>query len=350
MDSALQHIQDKHIKQAKRPPLNHRNAAGHDDEVTGPFEDPRFCWVSAVQESGDAEICAWSGYAVIQDFIFSMNSILELCSDLSYHVARPQNPSIRNGVGPSLLPTSLTSAFCSILSNYITLAKHLSLINRAEHLANTKGGTDPIETFIGLETRRTKAVQQALDYLKKARLDIILLHTTRREVDCLRIQSVDIHLLAIAFIHSLHSFVLPGDQGQDIIRTYRKYLSVLRGRASRRPQRRVFLDIQGFQEELDALKVLTETQIKVAEEYVCLLYPGSFRVTNTARMEMYPAEYEVWTKLDKTLEDRWEELDRLSQQSRRLKDDVKQAIEILEEDHGKAIRVFTVVTLFFLPL
>ncbi|KAM3552768.1 hypothetical protein MY1884_007032 [Beauveria asiatica] len=36
--------------------------------------------------------------------------------------------------------------------------------------------------------------------------------------------------------------------------------------------------------------------------------------------------------------------------SQRLREQVKQSIEILEEGHGKAIRVFTIVTLFFLPL
>lgn len=97
----------------------------------------------------------------------------------------------------------------------------------------------------------------------------------------------------MAFLHSFHSLTLSGDQDQEIIRTYQKYLSVLLGRASRRPQRRVFLDIQEFQEELDALKALTEAQMKVAEEYVSLLCPGFFRVTDTTRTEMYPAEYEV---------------------------------------------------------
>jgi hypothetical protein len=40
----------------------------------------------------------------------------------------------------------------------------------------------------------------------------------------------------------------------------------------------------------------------------------------------------------------------LREKSQLLKEQVKQTIEILEEDHGKAIRVFTFVTLLFLPL
>jgi hypothetical protein len=44
------------------------------------------------------------------------------------------------------------------------------------------------------------------------------------------------------------------------------------------------------------------------------------------------------------------DIDILKVKAKSLKGQVKQTIEILEEDHGKAIRVFTIVTLFFLPL
>ena len=43
-------------------------------------------------------------------------------------------------------------------------------------------------------------------------------------------------------------------------------------------------------------------------------------------------------------------LDTLGQHAQRLKGDVKQTVEIIDEGHGRAIRVFTIVTLFFLPM
>ena len=174
-----------------------------------------------------------------------MDSVLRHCDDLSLYVARPRGPSTKNRVEQPLLPTSLTSAFCSSISNYITVAKRLTLINRAEYIGNTKGWSYGNDTVLDLRDSKCEAVQQTLDDLQKARLDIILLHSTRREVNCLRIQSVDIHFLAMVLLHSVHSFTLSGDQGQDIIRTYQKRLSVLRGQASRQPQRRVSLE-QGF--------------------------------------------------------------------------------------------------------
>jgi Mg2+ and Co2+ transporter CorA len=49
----------------------------------------------------------------------------------------------------------------------------------------------------------------------------------------------------------------------------------------------------------------------------------------------------------------WQEtaqLSQLLQQVQRLIEDNKTSIEINDDDHGKAIRVFTVVTLVFLPM
>ena len=337
---ALAHISDKHIKPANGLP----------DADIRPPDNPSLCWISSTQDVSHADLYTWRGCSAVHNFIHTLRPISKLCEELFYCVTRPHGSTDGNRSAPSLLPTALTSGFCSILASYLFLAKMLSLINRAEYWSDQSEKSDLYGRIYSLQMKIDDSFQQASDHLEKAKLHIILLCSTRREVDCLRIQSVDVNTLAIAFLQNNQTFALPGDKSQDLLQVYREYLSVLRGRARRRPQRRVFLDIQGFQEELDALKGHTDTQIRVAKKYLSLLYPGSFRVTNTARMERYGAEYELWKQVDGLLEDRRGELDRLTEQSRRLKDDVKQAIEILEEDHGKAIRVFTVVTLFFLPL
>ena len=338
---ALRHISDKHITHTKLKV----------DPVNRPFDDPSLCWIRLIGEAPQNELRKWPGYWAIRDFLDEIVPISNLCEDLFYYVARSRKTSSGNQDSPSLLPTALTTAFCGILSSYINLGRTLSLINRAGYISDEGKKAIIREKIDHTDVAITNSLRLAFAHLEKARLDIIILCKTHREVDCLRVQSVDMHLLALAFVQNVQKFALPGGQGKDdLVHTYQKYLSVLRGRASRRPQRRVFLDIQGFQEELDALKSLTDTQLSVAEKFLSLLYPGSFHETNTGRVEKYSAEYELWKKLDKQLQDRWDELENLTHQSRRVKDDVKQAIEILEEDHGKAIRVFTVVTLFFLPL
>jgi hypothetical protein len=50
------------------------------------------------------------------------------------------------------------------------------------------------------------------------------------------------------------------------------------------------------------------------------------------------------------LEAKSDEVDRLRRSATALRERVKQLIEIMDEDHGKAIRVFTITTVLFLPM
>jgi Mg2+ and Co2+ transporter CorA len=45
-----------------------------------------------------------------------------------------------------------------------------------------------------------------------------------------------------------------------------------------------------------------------------------------------------------------DEIHNLQRSARALKERVHQLIEVTDEDHGKAIRVFTIVTVLFLPM
>ncbi len=50
------------------------------------------------------------------------------------------------------------------------------------------------------------------------------------------------------------------------------------------------------------------------------------------------------------LEAKLDEVARLQKSASALRERVGQLIEIMDEDHGKAIRVFTIVTVLFLPM
>lgn len=45
-----------------------------------------------------------------------------------------------------------------------------------------------------------------------------------------------------------------------------------------------------------------------------------------------------------------DEVQNLQKSARALRERVRQLIEVMDEDHGKAIRVFTIVTVLFLPM
>jgi Mg2+ and Co2+ transporter CorA len=65
---------------------------------------------------------------------------------------------------------------------------------------------------------------------------------------------------------------------------------------------------------------------------------------------MFPSEAENLNAGLKTLQSKVVELTALETRTQFLREQLKQSVEILEEDHGKAILVFTMITTIFLPL
>jgi Mg2+ and Co2+ transporter CorA len=65
---------------------------------------------------------------------------------------------------------------------------------------------------------------------------------------------------------------------------------------------------------------------------------------------MYPAEHAALQRTLESLDVESGELEALDHRVHDLRSQLRQSVEILEEDHGKAIFVFTMVTTIFLPL
>jgi hypothetical protein len=65
---------------------------------------------------------------------------------------------------------------------------------------------------------------------------------------------------------------------------------------------------------------------------------------------MFPPEAECLGSDLKMLQSKATELGALEKRTKYLREQLKQSVEILEADHGKAILVFTMITTIFLPL
>lgn len=91
-------------------------------------------------------------------------------------------------------------------------------------------------------------------------------------------------------------------------------------------------------------------QIDIYSGFEKVLNPRSFRNTTENRISMYNLELNLLNKCRIRGESRLSELSRLLKRVHRLIEDTKTSVEINDDDHGKAILVFTIVTLVFLPL
>jgi hypothetical protein len=91
-------------------------------------------------------------------------------------------------------------------------------------------------------------------------------------------------------------------------------------------------------------------QQKSFDSLLKVLDPRSFDLPTRERVVMFPPESECLSEALTTLQSKAIELKALENRTQYLREQLKQSVEILEEDHGKAILVFTMITTIFLPL
>jgi hypothetical protein len=116
------------------------------------------------------------------------------------------------------------------------------------------------------------------------------------------------------------------------------------------PRKRLLRDIHALQEELSVVQLVNSWQQKSFDSLLKVLDPQSFDLSTSDRVIMFPAESECLNEGLKTLQSKAIELKALENRTQYLREQLKQSVEILEEDHGKAILVFTMITTIFLPL
>lgn len=116
------------------------------------------------------------------------------------------------------------------------------------------------------------------------------------------------------------------------------------------PGKRLLRSINLLQEELTILTQVNEWQKKLVQNYMSVLNDASYSTDIPSRRALYPHERRVLNSCIDNLDLTREEYQDLIRRCGPLSESTKQSAEINEEDHGKAILVFTVVTVIFLPL
>ncbi|EXJ71329.1 uncharacterized protein A1O5_05135 [Cladophialophora psammophila CBS 110553] len=118
-----------------------------------------------------------------------------------------------------------------------------------------------------------------------------------------------------------------------------------------RPRRRLLQEIQNLEEETEAVQGVMEQSWTILNNYNEKLAPEGFLATTTTRQALFQDfERPLFYKLRR---EQWEDSDSYEQILEgipRLRSLLVQSVEIQQEDHGKAILVFTLVTVIFLPM
>ncbi|KAL1604987.1 hypothetical protein SLS60_004530 [Paraconiothyrium brasiliense] len=144
--------------------------------------------------------------------------------------------------------------------------------------------------------------------------------------------------------------VKPLEKSMTVGDMYREYLSTLQFQVNHRPSKRLLRSINLLQEELTILAQVNDWQTRLVNNYLSVLDDASYPTDALARRALYPYERLLLSSCLDNLALTREEYDDQISRCGPLSNSTKQSAEINEEDHGKAILVFTVVTVIFLPL
>ncbi|KAG4263008.1 hypothetical protein FPRO04_11720 [Fusarium proliferatum] len=194
--------------------------------------------------------------------------------------------------------------------------------------------------------------------LEDARRDVMMASETHADTDRFTISPIGLEFLLITLLRNVHDhpFYSETNQKLDVVRHCRDKSTALRFAAVRDPRRRRFLEISALEEETEALRIIFEVQIRTVKAYDQVLSPDFFPKDTTDRADlghrkdMYGLEKRHLDAQIQSLAEDGKTLEILQRILTATRHDMKQMIEVLDEGHGKAIRVFTFVTLFFLPL
>ncbi|KAK1511276.1 uncharacterized protein CCOS01_15038 [Colletotrichum costaricense] len=354
-EEALDHWHKVHM----RTPCLHQ-ARG--DRV---FDDPCFVWIRrhTVEESrtvrskeaprNEVVSCLELFYEELLDMVDRTEelhklvmSVTSLGDSVNCHDSRPH------------LPNSLVEAFERIVGLFVLKAKEISWMNRLTVTPDSLYGRHAERRLMDLKRNAAAISERVRNHLDRAKEDIILLGTSRGDMDRIIIAPIGPEFLAVALISNLQNNISKRGTNEkvDLISHYRNHTAKLRFNTNRKPKRQAFVEIHALEEELEALQMVVASQQGLLRAYQRLFSPLNFKYPTTdwiyykERKSLFRLESKCVRRQQRRLAERDRALGVLRKKVRVLRDETKQRIEILDEGHGKAIRVFTIVTLFFLPL
>ena len=284
---ALQHIHTSHFECA------------FSQDVTGeakdrPYDDPCYAYIKPAVETPEfaSDIMETTRELIddLSDISGNLNKLHWLVATNSRDNQQRRGRRRATTTGPPLpppLPRNLVYAFDELVVYYMLHAKRISLENRAA-LIGLRGDVDDNDKISNLfhrcakicdRGRRTRA--RVKDYLQQAGRDIVLSRAVPgfadgNEEEALGTMAFDttslVRALSVSVLYSTFSVPLPrrrakGPRGSedaqwDVVGIYKDYSKRLHAEASRRPRRRLFVEIHAFQDELMALGSLLSADIR----------------------------------------------------------------------------------------
>lgn len=256
--------------------------------------------------------------------------------------------------GQHQLPLELLKCFEATLEFVIYLATSIGLINselgewkyvEMVHAWHFDGGLID-QRFKRLEeygSRALKAIHRAEDKIQ-------LMSAQELEKQAVNFAPIGPEYLLAVICANLHDKQLLEQDTAGISQLCQNSVSHLQWEVTKTPGRRLLWPIQDLREELSVVRKVYEWQDNAYKDYLRAILKRTLEAASSGRSEMIPVEEDVLDNAIGQLEYEYAVILDAEAHTEGLRNELRQNIEILEEDHGKAILVFSIVTAVFLPL
>jgi Mg2+ and Co2+ transporter CorA len=275
------------------------------------------------------------------------------------------------------IPSSLVKAFQHILMMAVTGA-HMA--KTAYALRERYVDPDPLPSFLTpSESGKVPHFgSEAEVSMENAIRDIVLMTYTDEPSDVVTYEAVSPGLVMALIMGDSYPCRDPQNNLVDLVQTYRDYVLRLvctyipppppkfevcwsfnftdhryppqQFKVSQHPHRRLLQDIYLVCEELRIIRRISREQRLVLGNYRNVLNPTSFRITTESRVSSFEREKARLNELILRIDADLAVIDSLVERLDSLATQTRNGVEVQQEDHGKAILVFTVVTVVFMPL
>ncbi|KAJ5202282.1 hypothetical protein N7449_004361 [Penicillium cf. viridicatum] len=246
------------------------------------------------------------------------------------------------------IPLSLVGAFQDLLMMVVTSAH---LVKTCHKRRENYTGSDPLPTFLMPSDldKVTDAGIEAEMSMESAMRDIVLMTHTDEISDVVTYEAVGPALLLALIMGDIRCRDSQSNP-VNLVEIYREYIRNLQFKASQNPQRRLLQEIYLVREELEIIQKASERQHFVLVDYLSVINPHSFPITTKSRVSSFEFEKARLQKLIHELNAELRTISLLNAKLDSLANQTRNGVDVRQEDQGKAVLVFTIVTVVFMPL
>ncbi|KAJ5972740.1 uncharacterized protein N7479_002658 [Penicillium vulpinum] len=290
-------------------------------------------------------------YICRKDDHIIINELKDFLTSLERMAAQIQHGVSANGEfdrDTYRIPSSLVDAFQDLLMMVVTSAH---LVKNSHKKREIYTGAHPVSTFLkssdvdGITDAGTEAEMS----MESAMRDIVLMTYTDELFDVVTYEAVGPGLVLALIMGDIRCRDSQSNP-VNLLEIYREYVRNLQFKASQNPHRRLLQDIYLVREELEILQKASERQRLVLANYLSVINPHSFRITTESRISSFELEKARINKLISQLNTELGAISLLNIKLDSLANQTRSGVDVRQEDQGKAILVFTIVTVVFMPL